>query len=283
MKYTVIVNKDNPIKSNYINKINLVKTKNVLDEEILLEEETLNAYNELKKFLETKNIYIGIDEGYRSYEDQEKLYNEFISEYGEEYTSKYLALPGCSEHHIGLAIDLNIKIDGKYQTNNNELEKYDNVFRIIHKHLYKFGFILRYPKGKENITTFPYESWHIRYVGKVISKIIYDNKYTLEEYINNFSGVLLINKEKNMTSFDVIRKLINIFGIKKIGHTGTLDPLAEGVLVVVIGKALKIAELLTSTYKEYEAGVLLGTETDTLDITGKIVKTKVYVDKGKLE
>ena len=281
--YTTIINKNNLFKESFIKRFNLVSTSNINNEEIFLEEETYNAYLELKSFLEKKNILIGIDEGYRTIKDQEDLYNEFIKEYGEEYTKKHVALPGSSEHHLGTSIDLNIKINNKYCTNNEELEKYDSIFRKIHKYLYKFGFILRYPKGKEHITNYPYEAWHIRYVGKVISKIIYDNNYTLEEYLNNFSGILLINKEKDMTSFDVIRNLSKIFGIKKIGHTGTLDPMAEGVLVVVIGKALKIAELLTSTYKEYEAGVLLGAETDTLDITGKIVKTKVYIDKGKLE
>lgn len=281
--YTTIINKNNLFKDSYIKRFNLLKIKNIYNEDILLEEETLNAYLELKEFLEKKNIYIGIDDGYRSVEEQEKLYNDFVLKYGCEYAKKYVAIPGSSEHHLALAIDINIKINDKYCTSNDELEKYDSIFRRIHKYLYKFGFILRYPSGKENITNYPYEAWHIRYVGRVVSKIIYENNYTLEEYINNFSGVLLINKEKGMTSFDIIRKLSRIFGIKKIGHTGTLDPMAEGVLVVVIGKALKIAELLTSAYKEYEAGVLLGAETDTLDITGKILKAKAYVDEGKLE
>ena len=85
---------------------------------------------------------------------------------------------------------------------------------------------------------------------------------------------------KGVTSFDVVNEISEIFGIKKVGHTGTLDPLAEGVLVVTIGNATKIAELLTAEDKEYTAGVLLGVETDTLDITGTVIKSKL-VDLSK--
>lgn len=91
---------------------------------------------------------------------------------------------------------------------------------------------------------------------------------------NDLSGILIINKEKNMTSRDVVNNVSKILGIKKIGHTGTLDPMAEGVLVLTIGKATKIGELLTSYEKEYVAGVKVGVLTDTLDITGTILKEK---------
>lgn len=77
-----------------------------------------------------------------------------------------------------------------------------------------------------------------------------------------------------MTSFDVVNSVKKILGINKIGHTGTLDPLAEGVLVITIGKATKIGELLTSYEKEYIATAKLGINTDTLDITGNIIDKK---------
>lgn len=91
----------------------------------------------------------------------------------------------------------------------------------------------------------------------------------MKEEIN---GVLPVYKEKNMTSFDVVDEIKKIFSTNKVGHTGTLDPLAEGVLLVCIGKATKIVELLTSNEKEYIAKVKLGIETDTLDIEGKVLK-----------
>ena len=90
------------------------------------------------------------------------------------------------------------------------------------------------------------------------------------------NGILIINKEKDYTSRDVVNKLIKILHTNKIGHTGTLDPLATGVLVVTIGRATKLCNLLTSEYKEYIATMKLGIETDTLDITGKVVKEKDF-------
>ena len=85
------------------------------------------------------------------------------------------------------------------------------------------------------------------------------------------SGILIINKEKGFTSFDVVAKLRGILHIKKIGHTGTLDPDAEGVLCVCIGKATKLIEYMTEHDKEYETTLLLGTVTDTQDISGEVI------------
>jgi len=105
----------------------------------------------------------------------------------------------------------------------------------------------------------------------------------LEEYKAKFSGVIAINKEEGMTSFDVVNEISRIFGIKKVGHTGTLDPLATGVLIVAIGQATKIVELLTALDKEYIAGVKLGLQTDTYDITGKVLKEKEIPNNYNLE
>ena len=86
------------------------------------------------------------------------------------------------------------------------------------------------------------------------------------------NGVLVVNKPKGFTSRDVVNKVSNLLGTKKIGHTGTLDPIATGVLVLCIGSSLKLVELLMNHDKEYVARVRLGIETDTLDITGNVVK-----------
>lgn len=87
-------------------------------------------------------------------------------------------------------------------------------------------------------------------------------------------GILLINKEPNMTSRDVVNKVCHLFNTKKVGHTGTLDPMATGVLVLAINKGLKIVNEITALDKEYEAEITLGIDTDTLDITGKTISTK---------
>ena len=86
------------------------------------------------------------------------------------------------------------------------------------------------------------------------------------------SGIINVYKEKGFTSFDVVAKLRGILKTKKIGHTGTLDPDAEGVLPVCIGRATKVCDILTDKDKVYEAVMLLGVETDTQDTTGEILK-----------
>ena len=90
------------------------------------------------------------------------------------------------------------------------------------------------------------------------------------------NGILVINKPINYTSRDVVNKIGGILKTKKVGHTGTLDPIATGVLVVCVGNTTKLCELLTSEYKEYIATIKLGIKTDTLDTTGTILETKDY-------
>ena len=98
------------------------------------------------------------------------------------------------------------------------------------------------------------------------------------------SGILVVNKPKDYTSRDIVNIISKKFNTKKVGHTGTLDPLATGVLIIPIGRALKISELLTSDRKEYLAEVILGYETDMLDVTGKETKRNIpNVTKEELE
>ncbi len=98
------------------------------------------------------------------------------------------------------------------------------------------------------------------------------------------NGIILINKEKDYTSRDIVNIIGKELHTKKVGHTGTLDPLATGVLVICVGESTKISELLTSTYKEYIAEITLGIKTDTLDITGNILEErKNSITKKQLE
>ncbi len=96
-------------------------------------------------------------------------------------------------------------------------------------------------------------------------------------------GVLVVNKEKGMTSFDVVNKISRILEMRKVGHTGTLDPMAEGVLIVCLGKATKIVELLTAEDKEYIADAKLGIDTDTYDSEGTILKEVEVPDNLPIE
>lgn len=90
------------------------------------------------------------------------------------------------------------------------------------------------------------------------------------------SGIIVVNKSTGYTSRDIVNILSHELHTKKIGHTGTLDPLATGVLVICFGSSTKICELLTSEYKEYIATIKLGIKTDTLDITGQILEEKDF-------
>ena len=172
VNYLVLVNKNNPIPDNW--NVNLVSIKNVFDEDIEVEEEAYKHYLMLKKDLKNNNINIEIDSSYRSIEKQQEML--------EKYTEKYAAIPGYSEHHTGLAIDICLVVDGKLIIENEDMLNREDVFIKIYKYLPKYGFILRYPKGKENIIGYNYEPWHIRYVGNIAQHIM-DNDLTLEEYL----------------------------------------------------------------------------------------------------
>jgi len=124
---------------------------------------------------------------YRSYEKQETLYNTNIEDAvadGAELadaiqsTGRYVALPGASEHHTALAIDLSN--DGSVEENFIDTDA--GVW--LREHCYEYGFIVRYPKAKEKYTGIGYEPWHIRYVGQPHSEIMFRNNWCLEEYID---------------------------------------------------------------------------------------------------
>lgn len=92
--------------------------------------------------------------------------------------------------------------------------------------------------------------------------------------LNEFrGGAIAINKPAGMTSHDVVNKIRRLYGTKKVGHTGTLDPMATGVLVVLVGRAVKASDLLTNEKKRYRAGLLLGVVSDTEDVTGNVAET----------
>ena len=97
------------------------------------------------------------------------------------------------------------------------------------------------------------------------------------------NGIIVIDKEKNVTSRDVVNKVSKILNIKKIGHTGTLDPIATGVLVLCVGRATKLVDMITGYDKEYIARACLGILTDTLDITGNILYEENFnISKEKI-
>ena len=132
----------------------------------------ISMFNAAKK----ENITIIINSAYRSYKKQEELYNQYLSQYGKEYTDAYAARPGHSEHQTGLTVDVTT-----YGSNGDNFDKTE-AFKWLQDNAHLYGFILRYPKGKEDITGYDYESWHYRYVGVDAATTIHDNDITFDEY-----------------------------------------------------------------------------------------------------
>ena len=186
MDYTILINKNNLIKADDLPKdlVSVGKMKQPtisLDgesDDILLERQTAQYFIKMMNdFNSTHDNKVIPDSGYRSIERQKRLVDFYLKRDGDNAYS-YVALPGASEHHSGLAIDVALIVDGKYF---NDITGDEEEIKDLISICYKYGFILRYPKGKEDITGFIYEPWHFRYVGLDLAKKIHDSSLTLEE------------------------------------------------------------------------------------------------------
>lgn len=176
-KINILVNKHNYLKENYVpNNLEQIDTKYALSNMSLVNTAKY-AFENMSKEANKENLKIIAMSTYRSYEYQVNLYNNYAKSDGKAAADTYSGRPGNSEHQTGLAVDV-YNQDETY-TNFEKTEEYiwmqDNA--------YKYGFILRFPKGKEKETGYEFESWHYRYVGKNIAKIIKENNISLEEYI----------------------------------------------------------------------------------------------------
>lgn len=145
-----------------------------------LRKDAAKALEEMNKDALKEDYHLVLNSGYRSYDEQVEIYNDYFKRYDEVTASGLVAKPGSSEHQLGLGVDL---------TSQSVIDKKRMVFgdtdeyKWVAKNAYKYGFILRYPKNRSDITGTANEPWHLRYVGKTAAKIIYDNNWTLEEYI----------------------------------------------------------------------------------------------------
>ena len=172
----VLVNKYNYLGSNYIPKnlknINLKYSRRGMK----LVNYAKTAFEDMAKAAAKKKYSIVAMSSYRGYKYQVNLYEKYKKKDGKDAADKYSARPGFSEHQTGLAVDV---YNGKIDFNNFEKTK---EFKWMQKNAYKYGFILRFPKDKEKLTGYQYESWHYRYVGRKIAKYIHDHNLSLEEY-----------------------------------------------------------------------------------------------------
>lgn len=133
---------------------------------------------------ETLGYKLYIKSSYRSYDEQNALYEEIKTKYGGAYAADYVALPGASEHQTGLGIDLTSQnvIDGVNKVFSDTVD-----YRWVIENSYKYGFIVRFDETKKDITGIAHEPWHLRYVGKEVAKTIYEEDITFEEYCLKYS------------------------------------------------------------------------------------------------
>lgn len=160
----------------YINGIMLVNKTHPIPQSYApnLQNVAYNAFLSLKRDAAAAGYDISLLSGYRSYETQRNLYNNYVATYGQAEADTFSAKPGTSEHQTGLAMDVGW-IDDAY--GNTPSGKW------LAANCYKYGFIIRYPQNKEHITGYKYEPWHIRYLGKDIAKDVYESGLCLEEYL----------------------------------------------------------------------------------------------------
>lgn len=174
----ILVNSNNAIPKDY--KIELTQLSNGICVDTRIYPDLQNMFDDARK----QGIYPVVSEGYRTHQQQQDIMDEKINAFIDEgYSEKdakklaedWVALPGTSEHELGIALDINADIDFCSDT-----EVYDWLANNAHN----YGFILRYPSGKESITGIDYEPWHYRYVGKENASEIYSKQITLEEFLN---------------------------------------------------------------------------------------------------
>lgn len=186
-----LVNKNYTLPSNYIPN-DLVQPKVGFSfrekglEKSLLRKEAALAVEKMFSDAKKSGIELYDVSGYRSYKRQKNLFDAEVNRVGTEKAKEAVAIPGTSEHQSGLALDICSKSTGLHL-----IEGFANTKegKWLEENAYRYGFILRYPKGKEEITNYEYEPWHYRYVGIPAAETIYKNNWTLEEYFNEVKKI----------------------------------------------------------------------------------------------
>lgn len=173
----ILVNKFNYLKNDYepsdITSLDLSYSY----DNNRVSKETSDAYLEMAKAAKKDNISLMANSSFRTYDRQEAVYKEFYYSKGVSYADKYAARAGYSEHQTGLAID--IFTSGRSTTSDFDTS---DAFKWLQTNAHKYGFILRYPKDKEYLTGYNYESWHYRYLGVETATKVYESGLTYDEY-----------------------------------------------------------------------------------------------------
>lgn len=182
----VVVNKERRLPEGYEPK-NLVEPNVPLnapagDQKRQMREEAAKALEELFEAAEDAGYTLVAQSGYRSVERQSVIYNNNIATKGQEWTDQYSAAPGHSEHNTGLAMDITIPLETGGFLGLEEALGETEPGQWVADHAHEFGFVIRYPEGKSDITGYNYEPWHLRYFGVELATNIYESGLTVEEY-----------------------------------------------------------------------------------------------------
>lgn len=171
-----LIANNNNIQKNYVRGVLIVNKNYSLPSNYNpgTNQEALQAFNDMKTAASKSGISLWIVSGFRSYQTQTSIYNRNVGLYGEETANTFSAKPGQSEHQTGLAFDINSTKWSFAETKEAQW---------LSEHCHEYGFIIRYPQGKQDITGYVYEPWHIRYVGKDLASKIKESGLCLEEYL----------------------------------------------------------------------------------------------------
>ena len=172
----VLVNKHRQLSSSYVpdDLVTIDEEYVKADGKIEIERNVAKAFYDMAEAASDDGMELMVSSGYRSYEDQEEIVNTYLELYGQNYVDNYVAKPGFSEHQTAMSLDVASKSVDTFVNSDEYVWMMDNA--------YKYGFILRYPRSKEDITGYKCEAWHYRYVGKEIAEYIHDNNITYDEY-----------------------------------------------------------------------------------------------------
>lgn len=182
---SVLVNKTYQLPSGYVPQSLVTPNVTFAGEQEQLRSIAAGALENMFVDANQQGIELRATSGYRSYNYQLDLHQYYVNQYGEEYASQISAEAGHSEHQTGLAMDVTSP-----SVNNELTENFGNTAagEWVEENADEYGFIIRYPEGKENITGYSYEPWHLRYVGTNIASQVMNNQITLEEYFSDDSN-----------------------------------------------------------------------------------------------
>lgn len=181
----ILVNKTHPLNEGYQPE-DLTPIKYFVDNRPpsarFMRAEAAQAFHKMVEEAGKEGIEIRMTTAYRSYSYQKTLYEMYVNQSGEEEANRFSAKPGQSEHQTGLAVDVSAQ-SVNYQLTSSFGDSIEGEWVAAHAH--EFGFIIRYPSGKEDITGYNAEPWHLRYVGLYVAKEIFRQGVTLEEYLDD--------------------------------------------------------------------------------------------------